>query len=166
MKFDTLIFFMIFPMLRLTALAGQSVVLRRAAGMQSMGIKFPVSLVRERSTFSTRLFSSVSVDSEGTISESSDAGDSSDSVPTDRTKKAEKTFKGLTRMRLRKALLTVPSGVYYFYSQNMKLSNYLSICAVHFRRGHFVANLSDANGSIISQNNCFFSLLSRNINSI
>ena len=98
--------------------------------MQSMGIKFPVSLVRERSTFSTRLFSSVSVDSEGTISESSDAGDSSDSVPTDRTKKAEKTFKGLTRMRLRKALLTVPSGVYHFYSQNMKLSNCLSICAV------------------------------------
>ena len=108
MKFDPLIL-MIFPMLKVTALAGQSLILRRVSGLQALGTRFPLRLDRLSSYSSTRLLSSLSNDdTNGKIEE---VIDDFDTKTFERTQKAEKTFKGLTRMRLKKALLKSPTGV-------------------------------------------------------
>ena len=107
MKFDPLIL-LILPMMKLTALAGQSLLLRRTSVLQAIGIRYPAKYVGSSSSSSTRLFSSLDIhDGDGTAAK---VIDDFDTKSFERTQKAEKTFKGLTRMRLKKAILKAPTG--------------------------------------------------------
>ena len=111
MKFDPLIL-MIFPMLKVTALAGQSLMLRRVSGLQALGARIPIKLDWLGSHSSTRLFNSLSNDD--TDGNAKEVTDDFDTKTFERTQKAEKTFKGLTRMRLKKALLKAPGAWLFF----------------------------------------------------
>ena len=95
MKFEHL-FFMLIPMLKFTALAGQSVLFRKSVGRCGLNMRLPGGDLSACKLKSTCLFSSVSVNDLSAVSEN-------DKDLMERTKKAEKTFKGLTRMRLKKA---------------------------------------------------------------
>lgn len=110
MKFDPL-FFMLLPMLKLTALASQSLICRKAAGRFSINIRFPERRDAGTSVGTSRLFSSVSLDNaDSTVSEGQFGAEKEDFGHLERTKKAEKAFKGLTRMRLKKVLQTALTG--------------------------------------------------------
>jgi hypothetical protein len=110
MKFDPL-FFMLLPMLKLTALASQSLTFRRAAGRSSISIRFPEKREISNRASSSRLFSSVSLDNaDSTVSEGQFGAEKEDLGLLEKTKKAEKAFKGLTRMRLKKVLKTTVTG--------------------------------------------------------
>ena len=60
----------------------------------------------------TRLFNSLSNDD--TDGNAEEVTDDFDTKTFERTQKAEKTFKGLTRMRLKKALLKAPGAWLFF----------------------------------------------------
>jgi hypothetical protein len=110
MKFDPL-FFMLLPMLKLTALASQSLTFRRAAGRSSISIRFPEKREISNRAWTSRLFSSVSLDNaDSTVSEGQFGAEKEDLGLLEKTKKAEKAFKGLTRMRLKKVLKTAVTG--------------------------------------------------------
>ena len=110
MKFDPL-FFMLLPMLKLTALASQSLLFRRAAGRSSINIRFPDSRDASTRAGTSRLFSSVNVDNaDSAVSGGQFGAEKEDFGLLERTKKAEKAFKGLTRMRLKKVLKTAVTG--------------------------------------------------------
>ena len=109
MKFDPLVF-LLFPMLKLTALAAPSLMLKRITGLQAINIRFPTRF-EVRSSSSSRLFSSISVDNEGNGAAGNFA-DPEDSDAPKRTRKAEKTFVGLTRMRLKKVLQKANEGAF------------------------------------------------------
>lgn len=106
MKFDPL-FFMLLPMLKLTALASQSLFLKRAAGRSSINIRFPDRRDVINRAGASRLFSSISLDN---ASEGQLGADKEDVGVLEKTKKAEKAFKGLTRMRLKKVLKIAVTG--------------------------------------------------------
>ena len=108
MKFNPLLF-MLIPMLKLTALASQSLLFRKTAGKCSMNARSFDTKVFGHGLRSSCLFSSLSVDSDSPAS-GGKIGNDDDEALALATKKAEKSFKGLTRMRLRKALKTAQSG--------------------------------------------------------
>lgn len=89
MKIHTL-FFVIFPMLKLAALVRHSAVRLNTQSNQILRI-----IPCKQKSYTSRLFSSLSPD---------DQNESSD-VASERTKKQAKTFKGLTRMRIKKAVV-------------------------------------------------------------
>jgi hypothetical protein len=110
MKFDPLII-MLLPMLKLTALASQSLTFRRAAGRSLINIRFPERREVSNRAWTSRLFSSVSLDNaDSTVSEGQFGAEKEDFGVLEKTKKAEKAFKGLTRMRLKKVLKTAITG--------------------------------------------------------
>lgn len=100
---------MLLPMLKLTALASQSLLFRKTAGKCSMNARSIDTKVFGHGLRSSCLFSSLSVDSDSLASGGKIGSDDEDALAL-ATKKAEKSFKGLTRMRLRKALKTAQSG--------------------------------------------------------
>lgn len=110
MKFDPL-FFMLLPMLKLTALASQSLIFKRAAGRSLMNVRFTERIDVSNRASTSRLFSSVSLDNaDSTVSEGQFGAEKEDLGLLEKTKKAEKAFKGLTRMRLKKVLKTAVTG--------------------------------------------------------
>ena len=108
MKFNPLLF-MLIPMLKITALASQSLLFRKTAGKCSMSTRSFDTKVFGHGLKSSCLFSSVSVDSDSPPSGGKIGIEDEDALSI-ATKRAEKSFKGLTRMRLRKALKTATSG--------------------------------------------------------
>lgn len=112
MKFDPL-FFMLLPMLKLTALASQSLIFKRAAGRSLMNVRFTERIDVSNRAWTSRLFSSVSLDNaDSTVSEGQFGAEKEDLGLLEKTKKAEKAFKGLTRMRLKKVLKTAVTGAF------------------------------------------------------
>jgi hypothetical protein len=112
MKFDPL-FFMLLPMLKLTALASQSLIFKRAAGRSLMNVRFTERIDVSNRAWTSRLFSSVSLDNaDSTVSEGQFGAEKEDLGLLEKTKKAEKAFKGLTRMRLKKVLKTAATGAF------------------------------------------------------
>jgi hypothetical protein len=92
-------------------LASQSLTFRRAAGRSSISIRFPEKREISNRASSSRLFSSVSLDNaDSTVSEGQFGAEKEDLGLLEKTKKAEKAFKGLTRMRLKKVLKTTVTG--------------------------------------------------------
>ena len=100
---------MLIPMLKITALASQSLLFRKTAGKCSTSTRSFDTKVFGHGMKSFCLFSSVSVDSDSPPSGGKIGIEDEDALSI-ATKKAEKSFKGLTRMRLRKALKTATSG--------------------------------------------------------
>ena len=112
MKFDPL-FFMLLPMLKLTALASQSLIFKRAAGRSLMNVRFTERIDVSNRAWTSRLYSSVSLDNaDSTVSEGQFGAEKEDLGLLEKTKKAEKAFKGLTRMRLKKVLKTAVTGAF------------------------------------------------------
>ena len=96
-------------MLKLTALASQSLLLRKTVGKCSVTARSFDTRVFGHGQRSSCLFSSLSVDSDSSLG-GGKLGIDDENASSLATKKAEKDFKGLTRMRLRKALKTAQSG--------------------------------------------------------
>ena len=100
-------------MLKLTALASQSLIFKRAAGRSLMNVRFTERIDVSNRASTSRLFSSVSLDNaDSTVSEGQFGAEKEDLGLLEKTKKAEKAFKGLTRMRLKKVLKTAVTGAF------------------------------------------------------
>lgn len=126
MKFNPLLF-MLLPMLKITALASQSLLFRKTAGKCSMNARSFDTKLFGHGLKSSCLFSSLSFDN-GSPPSGGKIGIEDEDALSIATKKAEKSFKGLTRMRLRKALKTATSG------------NLILDCTVHLLSVNFAKN--------------------------